>query len=48
MADKSERIEKSVGKIIVTEMTMLVVVALLAQIRNVAEFILKSEIKLDS
>ena len=48
MADKSETIEKSVGKIIVTEMTMFVVVALLAQIRNVEEYILKSEIKLDS
>ena len=29
MADKSEKIVKSVGKIIVTEMTILVVVALL-------------------
>ena len=48
MADKSETIEKSVGKIIVTEMKMFVVVALLAQIRNVEEYILKSEIKLDS
>ena len=46
MADKSENIVKSVGKIIVTEMTMLVVVALLTQIRNVAEYILKSEVKL--
>ena len=46
MADKSEKIVKSVGEIIVTEMTMLVVVALLAQIRNVVEYILKSEVKL--
>ena len=46
MADKSEKIVKSVGKIIVTEMAMLVVVTLLAQIRNVAEYILKSDVKL--
>ena len=32
MADKSEKIVKRVGKIIVTGMTMLVVVALLTQI----------------
>ena len=38
MADKSEKIVKSVGKIIVTEMTILVVVALITQIRNVAEY----------
>ena len=46
MADKGEKIVKSVGKIIVTEMAMLVVVALLTQIRNVAEYILKSEVNL--
>ena len=47
MAEKSEKIVKSVDTIIVTEMTMLVVVALLTQIRNVAEYIiLKSKVKL--
>ena len=38
MAEKSEKIVKSVDTIIVTEMTMLVVVALLTQIRNVVEY----------
>ena len=46
MADKSEKIVKVVGKIIATEMRILVVVALLTQIRNVAEYILKNEVKL--
>ena len=36
MADKSEEIVKSVGKTIVTEMTMLVIAARLTHIRNVA------------
>ena len=46
MTDKSGHIVKSVGKITVTVMIMLVVVALLTQIRNLAEYILKSEVKL--
>ena len=46
MADKSEKIVKIVGKTIVTERRILVVVALLTQIRNVAEYILKGEVKL--
>ena len=46
MEDKSGKIVKSVGKIIVTEMTILVVVAFLTQIGNVAKYILKSKVKL--
>ena len=46
MVDRSEKIVKSAGKIIFREMAMLVVVALLTQIRNVAEYILKSKVKL--
>ena len=46
MVDKSEKIAKSTGKIIFTEMAMLVVVALLTQIRNVAEYILKIHCKI--
>ena len=44
MVDKNEKIVKSVGKIIVTEMTILVVVALLTQVRDVAEYILKAKL----
>ena len=47
MANESEKILKRVGKMIVTEMAMLVVVALLRQIRNAAEYILESEVKLN-
>ena len=46
MVDKSEKIAKSAGKIIFTEMAMLVVVALLTKIRNVAEYILKIQCKI--
>ena len=46
MVDKSEKIAKSAGKIIFTEMAMLVVVALFTQIRNVAEYILKIHCKI--
>ena len=46
MGNKREKTIKSVSKIIVTEMKMLVVIALLTQIRNVTEYILKSEVKL--
>ena len=45
MVDESEKIAKSAGKIIFTEMTTLVVVALLTQIRNV-EYILKIHSKI--
>ena len=44
MVDKSEKIAKSTGKIIFTEMAMLVVVALLTQIRNI--YILKIHCKI--
>ena len=46
MIDKSELIVKSVDKIVFVEMAMLLVVALLTQIRNIAEHKLKSEVKL--
>ena len=46
MGNKREKTIKSVSKIIVTEMKMLVVIALLTQIRNVTEYILKGEVKL--
>ena len=46
MIDKSELIVKSVDKIVFVEMAMLLVVALLTQIRNIAEYKLKSEVKL--
>ena len=39
-------IVKSVDVIIFMEMTMLVVAALLTQVRNIAEYKLKSEVKL--
>ena len=46
MGNKREKTIKSVSKIILTEMKMLVVIALLTQTRNVTEYILKSEVKL--
>ena len=45
MVDKSEKVVKSAGKIIFTEMAMLVVVPLFIQIRNLAEHILKSKLR---
>ena len=44
MEEKSEMIIKIVDRIIFVEMS--VVVALLSQIRNIAEYKLKSEVKL--
>ena len=46
MVDKSEKVAKSAGKITFTEMVMLVVVALLTQFRNVAEYVLKIHCKI--
>ena len=46
MTDKSEMIVKIGDRIIFVEMTMSVVVALLSQIKNIAEHKLKSKVKL--
>ena len=44
MADKSEKLVKSIGKIAVTEMIILFLVALLTQTRNVANIYLKAKL----
>ena len=46
MADKSEMIVKIVDRIIFVEIRLSVVVALLSQIRNIAEYQLKSDVKI--
>ena len=46
MEEKSEMIIKTVDRIIFVEIALSVVVALLSQIRNIAEYKLKSEVKL--
>lgn len=46
MAHKSKLIVKSADKTISAEIIMSVAVALLLQVRNIAEYKLKSEVKL--
>ena len=48
MTNKSEMIVKSVNRIVFVEMIMLAVAALITQISNIAEYKLKSEVKLET